>query len=51
MGREHMDRIFNVMEALPLVRIRYDPADAYQNRIFNEDNPKLPFEVDLNEGT
>jgi hypothetical protein len=38
--------IGDAVDALGDLRIRFDPADPYINRVLNEDNPKLPFAID-----
>jgi hypothetical protein len=38
--------IGDVMDALPLVRVRYNPAHPNKSRILNEDNPRIPFMID-----
>jgi hypothetical protein len=50
MSRTRVDGVGDAVDQLPSIWVRYDPVDASQSRVLNEDNPKLPFEVDLNEG-
>ena len=37
------------VDALTSVRVRYNPEDPRENRLLDEDNPRLPFEIDLME--
>jgi hypothetical protein len=34
------------VDALGELRSRFDPADSSMNRVLNEANPRLPFEID-----
>lgn len=45
-GHGEIHRIGDEVEALPSLRVRYNPVDPYASRVLNEDNPKLRFEVD-----
>lgn len=36
----------DVIDSFPAVRVRYDPNDPGRSRILNEDNPRIPFEID-----
>jgi hypothetical protein len=49
-NRELVDKVGDAVETLPGLSVRYDPNDGSLSRVLNEDNPKLPFWVDLNEG-
>ena len=51
LDRSRADEVAVAVDALGVIWVRYDPSDPYQNRILNADNPKLPFEVDLAEGS
>lgn len=42
-----VNQIGDVLDSLPVLRIRYDPANPGRGRLLNEDNPGLPFEIDL----
>lgn len=41
-----INRIGDVIDSLPTVCVRYDPANPERSRILNEDNPRIPFEID-----
>lgn len=43
---DRINQFGNVIDSLPTVRVRYDPANAERSRILNEDNPHIPFEID-----
>lgn len=43
---DRIDQIGDIIDSLPIVRIRYDPDNPERSRILNEDNPRIPFEVD-----
>ena len=43
---DRINQIGDVIDSLPIVRVRYDPANPQTSRILNEDNPGLPFEID-----
>ena len=43
---DRMNRIGDVLNSLPALRVRYDPANPEKSRILNEDNPGIPFEID-----
>jgi len=43
---DRVNQIGDVIDALPAVRVRYDPANPMRSRILNEDNPRIPFEID-----
>ena len=40
------DVIRAAMDAIPMLRVRYDPNDPMSSRLLNRDNPALPFEID-----
>ena len=44
---ERINQIGEVLDSLPALRIRYDPTNPRTSRLLNEDNPELPFEIDL----
>jgi hypothetical protein len=44
---DRVNQIGDVMDSLPALRIRYDPVNPEKSRILNEDNPQIPFEIDL----
>ena len=50
LDRRHVDRVGEALDRLPKLIVRFDPVDKSQSRVVEEDNPALPFEVDLNEG-
>jgi hypothetical protein len=43
---DRINQIGEVIDSLPTVRVRYDPANPEKSRILNEDNPRIPFEID-----
>lgn len=43
---DRINQIGDVIDSLPNVRVRYDPANPVRSRILNEDNPRIPFEID-----
>ena len=43
---DQINQIGDLIDSLPSVRIRYDPASPAASRILNEDNPRIPFEID-----
>jgi hypothetical protein len=43
---DRINQTGDVMDSLPALRIRYDPASPEKSRILNEDNPSIPFEID-----
>ena len=45
-GHREINQIGDSVDVLQSVRVRYNPVDPYTNRVLNEDNPHLPFEVD-----
>jgi hypothetical protein len=45
-GHREINQIGDSVDMLQTMRVRYDPIDPYSNRVLNEDNPNLPFEVD-----
>ncbi len=44
---DKVNQIGDVMDSLPSLLIRYDPANPERSRILNEVNPQIPFEIDL----
>lgn len=49
MRDDQINRVKEVSETLGAVRVRYDPADPDRSMLLNEDNPRIPFEVDHRE--
>jgi len=43
---DQINQIGDVIESIPTLRVRYDPANPQRSRILNEDNPRIPFEID-----
>lgn len=43
---DQIHQIGDLMDSLPTVLVRYDPANPDRSRILNEDNPRIPFEID-----
>jgi hypothetical protein len=43
---DRINQIGEVIDSLPTVRVRYDPRNPEASRILNEDNPRIPFEID-----
>lgn len=41
-----INQVGDVIDALPALCVRYDPANPERTRVLNEDNPRLPFEID-----
>ena len=44
---DQVNKIGDVVDSFPTLHVRYDPADPEKSRILNEDNPHVPFEIDL----
>jgi hypothetical protein len=44
---DQINQIGDVVDSLPGLRVRYDPANPGRIRILNEDNPRIPFKIDL----
>jgi|ERR1700733_879931 hypothetical protein len=44
---ERINQVGDVLDSLPVLHIRYNPANPGRSRLLNEDNPGLPFEIDL----
>jgi hypothetical protein len=40
---DRINQIGDVLDSLPALRVRYDPANPERRRILNEDNLGLPF--------
>lgn len=49
MKDDQINHVKEVSDSLGTVRVRYDPADPDRSRLLNEDNPRIPFEVDHRE--
>ena len=43
---DQINQIGDVVDSIPTLRVRYDPANPQRSRILNEDNPRIPFEID-----
>lgn len=43
---DRINQIGDVIDSLPTVRIRFDPDNPERSRLLNEDNPRIPFEID-----
>jgi hypothetical protein len=43
---DQINQIGDVIDSLPNVRVRYDPDNPETSRVLNEDNPRIPFEID-----
>lgn len=43
---DQINQIGDVIDSIPTLRVRYDPANPQRSRILNEDNPRIPFEID-----
>lgn len=43
---DRINQIGDIIDSLPGVLVRYDPSDPRRSRIMNEDNPRIPFEID-----
>ena|ERR1039458_4203974 len=43
---DQINQIGDLLDSLPTVCVRYDPASPDASRILNEDNPRIPFEID-----
>ena len=41
-----VEKVRSALSAIPVLRVRYDPADPAESRVLNRDNPRLPFEID-----
>lgn len=41
-----VEKLRSTLDALQILRVRYDPADPGESSVLNRDNPKLPFEID-----
>jgi hypothetical protein len=44
---DQINQIGDVVDSFPGLRVRYDPRDTEKSRILNEDNPRIPFQIDL----
>jgi hypothetical protein len=43
---DRINQIGDVIDSFPTLRVRYDQANPGISRILNEDNPRIPFEID-----
>ena len=43
---DRINQIGDVIDFFPTLRVRYDPANPERSRVLNEDNPRIPFEID-----
>lgn len=43
---DEINRIGDVIDSIAAVQVRYDPANPERSRILNEDNPRVPFQID-----
>jgi hypothetical protein len=43
---DRIKQIGDVIDSVPTVRVRYVPANPERSRILNEDNPRIPFQID-----
>jgi hypothetical protein len=43
---DRINQIGDVIDSFPALRVRYDPVNPERSRILNEDNPRIPFEID-----
>lgn len=43
---DQINQVGDVIDSLSAVRVRYDPAKPETSRILNEENPRIPFEID-----
>jgi len=43
---DRINHLGDVIDSLPGISVRYDPANPERSRILNEDNPRIPFEID-----
>ena len=44
---DRINQIGDVIDSFPTLRVRYDPVNPERSGILNEDNPHVPFEIDL----
>jgi hypothetical protein len=44
---DRINQIGDAVDSLPALRVRYDPGNPDRSQILNEDNPRVPFEIDL----
>src|ERR1700761_1068149 len=44
---DRINQIGDALDSLPALRVRHDPANPDRSQILNEDNPQIPFEIDL----
>ncbi|HWG17573.1 MAG TPA: hypothetical protein VN678_06895 [Acidobacteriaceae bacterium] len=43
---DQINQIGDLIDSLSSVKIRYDPAKPERSRLLNEDNPRIPFDID-----
>jgi len=43
---DQIDVITDAINRIGIIHVRYDPFDPGSNRLLNQDNPEIPFEVD-----
>jgi hypothetical protein len=43
---KQFDRVTDAINNIGIVRVRYDSFDPGSSRLLNQDNPKIPFEID-----
>jgi len=41
-----VNEIGEAVDSISTLRVRYDPADPASSRLLNQDNPKIPFDID-----
>ena len=44
---DRINQIGDAVDLLPALRVRYDPVNPDRSQILNEDNSRIPFEIDL----
>jgi|ERR1700722_1645588 hypothetical protein len=44
---DQINQVGDVVDSLSGLSVRFDPENAERSRILNEDNPRVPFEIDL----
>lgn len=42
-----VNQIGDAVDAISTLQVRYDPADPASSRLLNQDNPTIPFDIDL----
>jgi len=43
---DQINQVGDIIDSLGTVQVRYDPAKPERSRFLNEDNPRIPFEID-----